>query len=71
MASVEINFGHTRSAAGALGPMNTVLAVARDVVPRNLQFTRLPDELARVDTKLFVPQQLKPWPTDGQHPPTG
>ncbi|MGH3634299.1 MAG: sulfolipid-1 biosynthesis phthioceranic/hydroxyphthioceranic acid synthase, partial [Mycobacterium sp.] len=37
-------------------------------VPRNLHFTHLPDELARIDTKLFVPQELTEWPTHSQHP---
>ncbi len=69
LASVKTNFGHTQSAAGALGLMKAVLAVQHGVVPRNLHFTRLPDEFARIDTKLFVPQETTPWPTgDGTAP---
>jgi acyl transferase domain-containing protein len=68
LASVKTNFGHTQSASGGLGLMKTVLALQRGVVPRNLHFTRLPDELARIDSKLFVPQASTPWPTSGERP---
>ncbi|MGH3643853.1 MAG: acyltransferase domain-containing protein, partial [Mycobacterium sp.] len=68
LATLKTNFGHAQSAAGALGLMKAVLALQHGVVPRNLHFTRLPDELARIDTKLFVPQELTPWPTNGRHP---
>ncbi len=46
LASVKTNFGHTQSAAGALGLMKAVLALQHGVVPQNLHFTRLPDEMA-------------------------
>ncbi|WP_278248617.1 sulfolipid-1 biosynthesis phthioceranic/hydroxyphthioceranic acid synthase [Mycobacterium decipiens] len=68
LASVKTNFGHTQSAAGALGVIKAALALRHGVVPRNLHFTRLPDDLARIDTKLFVPQEATPWVTNGRHP---
>ena len=68
LASVKTNFGHTQSAAGALGLMKAILALQHGVVPRNLHFTRLPDEMARIETKLFVPQEITPWPTNGHQP---
>jgi polyketide synthase 5 len=68
LASVKTNFGHTQSASGALGLVKAILAVAHGVVPRNLHFTRLPDELAQINTKLFVPQENTDWPPGGQHP---
>ena len=68
LAPVKTNFGHTQSAAGALGLMKAVLALQHGVVPPNLHFTRLPDEMAEIDTKLFVPQATTPWPTNGHHP---
>ena len=52
----------------SLGLMKAVLALQHGVVPQNLHFTRLPDELARIDTKLFVPQETTPWPTNGHDP---
>ena len=68
LASVKTNLGHAQSASGTLGLMKAVLAVQHGVVPPNLHFTRLPDELARIETKLFVPQEITAWPTNGQHP---
>ncbi|BBZ28131.1 polyketide synthase [Mycolicibacterium madagascariense] len=68
LASAKTNFGHTQSAAGVLGLMKTVLSLEHGVVPPNLHFTRLPDELAAIDTKLFVPQALSPWTTNGGQP---
>ena len=68
LATVKTNFGHAQSAAGALGLMKTILALQHGVVPQNLHFTRLPDEMAGIDTKLFVPQEITPWPTNGHHP---
>ncbi len=64
LASVKTNFGHTQSAAGALGLMKTVLAVQHGVIPQNLHFTHLPDELAQIQTNLFVPQVNTPWPSE-------
>ncbi|WP_421845220.1 sulfolipid-1 biosynthesis phthioceranic/hydroxyphthioceranic acid synthase [Mycobacterium sp.] len=69
LGSVKTNFGHTQSAAGALGLMKTVLALQHGVVPQNLHFTSLPDELAQIDTELFVPQENTPWPKNSQHAP--
>lgn len=68
LASLKTNFGHAQSAAGALGLMKTVLAVGHGVIPPNLHFTGLPDAMARIDTKLFVPQHITPWPVAGDHP---
>ncbi|GFG73622.1 polyketide synthase [Mycobacterium botniense] len=68
LASVKTNFGHTQSASGALGLMKAILALQHGVVPRNLHFTRLPDKLAHIDTKLFVPQKNTDWPDTSRHP---
>jgi polyketide synthase 5 len=68
LGSVKTNFGHTQSAAGALGLMKVVLALQHGVVPQNLHFSRLPDDLAKIETGLFVPQATTAWPTNGEHP---
>ncbi|PEG33479.1 polyketide synthase [Mycolicibacterium agri] len=68
LASVKTNLGHTQSAAGVLGLIKAILAIDHGTVPRNLHFTRLPDELTGIDTQLFVPQQNTPWPTNGHAP---
>ncbi len=68
LGSVKTNFGHLQSASGPLGMMKAILALQHGVVPRNLHFTRLPDEMARINTELFVPQENTPWPSNGHHP---
>jgi acyl transferase domain-containing protein/acyl carrier protein len=69
LASVKTNFGHTQSAAGALGLMKAILALQHGVIPRNLHFTQLPDEMAQIETNLFVPQENTPWPSNGHDGP--
>ena len=68
LASVKTNFGHAQSASGPLGLMKAILALQHGVVPQNLHFERLPDALAQIETKLFVPQATTPWPTNGGQP---
>jgi polyketide synthase 5 len=68
LGAVKTNFGHNQAAAGTLGLVKAVLALQHGVVPQNLHFTRLPDELTQIDTKLFVPQENTPWSTNGDHP---
>ncbi|WP_139836942.1 type I polyketide synthase, partial [Mycobacterium szulgai] len=69
LASVKTNFGHTQSAAGALGLMKTVLSLQHGVIPQNLHFSQLPDEFAEINTNLFVPQEVTPWPATAEHQP--
>src|SRR5277367_1610874 len=69
LGSVKTNFGHTQSAAGALGLMKTVLALQHGVVPQNLHFNAMPDAIAEIDTNLFVPQETTPWPTSDHEAP--
>ncbi|WP_155771398.1 type I polyketide synthase, partial [Mycobacterium asiaticum] len=69
LGSVKTNFGHTQSTAGALGLMKTVLAVQHGVVPQNLHFNTMPDKIAEIDSDLFVPQEVTPWPKDDQATP--
>jgi hypothetical protein len=68
LGSVKTNFGHCQSTSGPLGLMKAILALQHGVVPQNLHFTRLPDQLAKIETELFVPQATTPWPENGQHP---
>ncbi|MCX2933582.1 sulfolipid-1 biosynthesis phthioceranic/hydroxyphthioceranic acid synthase [Mycobacterium sp. CVI_P3] len=68
LGSVKTNFGHSQSAAGAIGLVKTILALQHGAVPRNLHFTRLPDDLARISTKLFVPVENTDWPTGSENP---
>lgn len=68
LGSLKTNFGHSQSASGAIGLIKTILALRHGAVPRNLHFNRLPDGLARIDTKLFVPVANTEWPTAGPQP---
>ncbi|KAA0103223.1 type I polyketide synthase [Mycolicibacterium sp. P1-5] len=68
LGSVKTNAGHAQSASGAVGLIKAILALQHGTVPRNLHFTHLPDDLARVATKLFVPRETTAWPTSGMHP---
>ena len=69
LGSAKTNFGHNQSTSGTLGVMKAVLALQHGVVPQNLHFSRLPDELAQIETNLFVPQENTPWPSNGHQAP--
>ncbi|WP_413232733.1 sulfolipid-1 biosynthesis phthioceranic/hydroxyphthioceranic acid synthase [Mycolicibacterium sp. 050158] len=68
LGSVKTNFGHGQSASGAVGLMKAVLSLQHATVPKNLHFTAMPDEIASIESNLFVPQEATPWPTNGEHP---
>src|SRR5579884_1449052 len=68
LAAAKTNFGHSQSTAGTLGLIKAVLSLQHGVVPRNLHFSHLPDELNQIKTNLFVPQENTPWPTNGHTP---
>ncbi|MGV0625189.1 sulfolipid-1 biosynthesis phthioceranic/hydroxyphthioceranic acid synthase [Mycolicibacter minnesotensis] len=68
LGSVKTNFGHLESASGPLGLMKAILALRHGVVPQNLHFSKLPDQLAAVATNLVVPQENMPWPAPGDGP---
>jgi polyketide synthase 3/4 len=68
LGSVKTNFGHLQSTSGPLGLMKAILALQHGVVPQNLHFTRLPDELTAIETGLFIPETTTPWPVAGAHP---
>lgn len=71
LGSVKTNFGHLQSTSGPLGLMKAILALQHGVVPQNLHFTRLPDELVDIDTGLFIPESTTSWPAgpaSGSHP---
>lgn len=68
LAAAKTNFGHSQSTSGLLGLVKSILALEHGVIPQNLHFTRLPDELTQIKTNLFVPQENTPWPGDGTGP---
>ncbi|BBX73765.1 type I polyketide synthase [Mycobacterium shinjukuense] len=68
LGSAKSNLGHTEAAAGAVGIIKAILSLRHATVPPMVHHRRLPAELARIDTGLFVPQEITPWPTNGHHP---
>jgi acyl transferase domain-containing protein/NADPH:quinone reductase-like Zn-dependent oxidoreductase/NAD(P)-dependent dehydrogenase (short-subunit alcohol dehydrogenase family)/acyl carrier protein len=68
LGSAKSNLGHTEGAAGAIGLIKAVLGLQHGVVPPMGHFTRLPDELQDLETGLFVPQEVTPWPDKGDGP---
>ena len=62
LGSVKGNVGHTESAAGTVGLIKAVLSLQHGKVPAMAHFTQLPDHLRSIDTGLFVPQEVSPWP---------
>jgi polyketide synthase 5 len=62
LGSVKSNVGHTDSAAGAVALTKAILSLQHGVVPPMLHFTRLPDDLAQIETELVVPEQITPCP---------
>lgn len=68
LGAVKTNFGHGQSASGAIGMMKAILSLQHATVPQNLHYTRMPDEMARIDTNLFVPQEITPWPHGDRQP---
>ncbi|OBC13555.1 polyketide synthase [Mycobacterium sp. 852013-50091_SCH5140682] len=68
LGSAKTNFGHSQSASGAVGLIKAVLALQHGTIPPNLHFTELPDEMARIETGLFVPQEATDWPISDAHP---
>jgi len=68
IGSAKSNLGHTESAAGTVGLIKAILGLRAGLVPAMAHFTRLPDELDRIETGLRVPTEVTPWPSTGEHP---
>ena len=52
LGSAKSNAGHTDSAAGAVSLTKAILSLRHGAVPPMLHFTRLPDDLARIDKRM-------------------
>ncbi|MBI3227401.1 MAG: type I polyketide synthase [Mycolicibacterium cosmeticum] len=62
IGSSKTNFGHSQSASGVVGVIKSVLALQNGVVPPNLHFSRMPDEMERLGTEFFVPTEVTAFP---------
>ncbi len=69
LGSAKSNIGHNESAAGAVGLIKAILSLRHGVIPPLLHFNRLPEELAEIETGLFVPQAVTPWPIGDEQAP--
>ncbi|MDX1872717.1 sulfolipid-1 biosynthesis phthioceranic/hydroxyphthioceranic acid synthase [Mycolicibacterium sp. 120266] len=68
IGSSKTNFGHSQSASGVVGVIKSVLALQHGVIPPNLHFTKLPEEMERLGTEFFVPTETTPFPDKGDQP---
>ncbi|MCV7090992.1 sulfolipid-1 biosynthesis phthioceranic/hydroxyphthioceranic acid synthase [Mycobacterium interjectum] len=68
VGSAKSNLGHTEAAAGAVGLIKAVLGLQHGVVPPMAHFTQLPEALQQIETGLFVPREVIPWPYKGKGP---
>ena len=68
LGSVKSNAGHTDSAAGAVALIKAILSLRHGLVPPMLHFTRLPDDLAGIESGLVVPEQTTPLPATDTAP---
>ncbi|MFI9383440.1 type I polyketide synthase [Kutzneria sp. NPDC052558] len=65
LGSLKSNIGHLEAAAGVTGLIKAVLCVRNATVVPTLHFRRWNPEIPAADTRLYVPQEVGPWPVDG------
>ncbi|MGE2717245.1 type I polyketide synthase [Mycolicibacterium litorale] len=64
LGAVKSNMGHLEGAAGIAGFIKAALAVQRAQIPPNLNFAQWNPAIDPSPTRLFVPTEVTPWPTD-------
>ncbi|KAJ6076084.1 Type I Polyketide synthases (Type I PKS) [Penicillium canescens] len=62
VGSVKTVIGHSESTAGLSGLMKALLAVQHGLIPPNLSFNKVSDQIAPYTSHLRVPTELIPWP---------
>ncbi|PGH26423.1 hypothetical protein AJ80_01921 [Polytolypa hystricis UAMH7299] len=62
VGSVKTNIGHTESTAGLAGLIKTALALRKGVIPPNLNFSSLNEQIAMGGLNLKIPQRVHQWP---------
>jgi acyl transferase domain-containing protein len=68
LGSAKSQFGHTKSAAGAVGLLKTVLALRHRVLPPTIKVDRPAAALASAAVPLYVNTETRPWVRGGDHP---
>lgn len=69
LGSAKSNMGHSTASAGTVGLIKAILSLRNGLVPPLLHFDRLSDDLTEIETGLFVPQEVTPWPVGGYNTP--
>ncbi|ORJ56989.1 type I polyketide synthase [Mycobacterium simiae] len=64
LGAVKTNIGHLEAASGVAGFIKAVLAVQRGQIPPNLHFSQWNPAIDAAPTRLFVPVENTPWPSD-------
>ncbi len=64
LGAVKTNLGHLEAASGVAGFIKAVLAVQRGQIPPNLHFSQWNPAIDASSTRLFVPVENIPWPSD-------
>ena len=68
LGSAKSQFGHTKSAAGAIGLLKAVLALHHRVLPPTIKVDRPAAALESATGPLYVNTRARPWVRDGAHP---
>jgi polyketide-type polyunsaturated fatty acid synthase PfaA len=68
LGSVKSQFGHTKSAAGAVGLLKAVLALHHQVLPPSIKVTRPNPRLGLTGSPFQVNTTTRPWIRDAAHP---
>jgi acyl transferase domain-containing protein len=65
LGAAKANVGHLEAAAGVVGLIKTVLALAHEAIPPQPRFTRLNPHISLEGTRLAIATALTPWPAGG------
>ncbi|MEU7478421.1 SDR family NAD(P)-dependent oxidoreductase [Lentzea sp. NPDC042327] len=68
LGSAKSQFGHTKSAAGALGMLKTVLALRHKVLPPTIKVDQPNPALDLPNSALYLNTKARPWIRDDAHP---
>ena len=68
LGSAKSQFGHTKSAAGAVGLLKAVLALHHRVLPPTIKVDRPASALESPSGPMYVNTRARPWVRDGAHP---
>ncbi len=68
LGAVKTNLGHLEAAAGSVGLIKAVLALDREMVPKNLHFTRINPHISIDESRFQIADRACPWPRTADAP---